>query len=60
MDIRKQTDFGYIIDAMHFLKKPRRKKWIRRLDGVLAALIYYGFIVFCWWLMIFFFLWVNV
>lgn len=35
-------DFGYIIDALHLLKKPRRPVWHKLLDVVLASLVFFG------------------
>ena len=41
--VRDCEDFGYIVDALHFLKTPRRPRWIRLLDEILARVIYWGF-----------------
>ena len=57
MQIKNQKDFGYIIDALHFLKEPRRPLWLRRVDRILAAVVYYGYIVLIWYLAIRAILW---
>jgi hypothetical protein len=35
-------DFGYIIDAFHLLKEPRRPLWHRVVDAVLAFIVFFG------------------
>jgi len=40
--VRGCKDFGYIIDAFHLLKKPKRPMWHRVLDLVLACIVFFG------------------